>query len=402
MKKFHFVLFLSATILVTRCGSNDKSDVPAIKDLPTTLKERLDPEVVKSFEEAVKNNNEDPVGIQYYGHYAYMNRQLEVAAWLYAWANEKKKDPLNQSNLGLCLHELSLTDTAGAALLGSAIRLLEEARSSKPDHAGILNNLGYAYYQQYLNTKDESWLDKADKTLNKALDIEPANAVVLAHLADINKEKKDTVKALDNLNEAFSLDPYNAVFINSSQNFAPFSEAKESRDYCDSINFNCLQNCPPSIIGRIKVINCEIAQQDAIMACREGLPYATSFNCDDEIPVTGFMIPGLQSGLGIITPWGKFAILIQGGGKIDFKLEANTPVPGVRFSAEGSYNPKSGMSITNYGGNVSVNLYNKGLVAPVLNKLNIGPLGVKVTGTTKKTESGVSLETYDVPVFTIH
>ena len=345
MKKFYFLVLLSAILVVTGCGSTDKSNVTEIKDLSSTLRERLDPDLVKNFEEAVKDNNEDPVGIQYYGHYAYTNRQLPVAAWLYAWANEKKKDPLNQSNLAVCLHELSLTDTSGTALLGSAISLLEEARNSMPDHAGVLNNLGYAYYQQYLDTKEESWLDKAEKTLNKALDIEPSNAVVLSHLADINKEKKDTAKTLDDLNEAFSLDPFNAVFVKSSQNFSPFNEAKESRGYCDSINFNCLQNCPPSIIGRIKVINCEIAQQDAIMACRQGLPYATSFNCDDEIPVTGFMIPGLQSGVGIITPWGKFAILLQGGGKVDFKLETNTPVPGVRFSAEGNYNPGSGKPI---------------------------------------------------------
>lgn len=412
MKKFS-VLCTAAFVVVfllTRCGSNDSSNKKTDTDtgkkektLADELKNMADSAAITSLEEIIRNTNNNPLSIQYLGHYAYLNRQLETAAWLYALAGERKPgDISNQSNLALCLHQLSVKDPARKALLQSAIEILEKAVVTSPETAAVQNNLGYAYYQQYLNSNDAAFLEKAEDAFNKAIIIDPSNSVFYSHLADVKKAQNKTDEAIRNFNKAFRLSPFDGVMLASTSGFPAYAAAKESRSHCDSINFNCMKNCPPSIIGRIQLVSCEISQQDAQMACAEGKPYATSYNCDDEIPSTGFIIPGLQSGFGIITPWGKFTAMVQGGGKIDFKAEVSTPVPGLRFTASGRYDPSSGMSVTQFGSQVSVNLYNQGSVAPMLNTFNMGPAGIKINAGVGTNANNVQLESYDTPVYTIH
>ncbi|HQU56525.1 MAG TPA: hypothetical protein PLG88_03805, partial [Chitinophagaceae bacterium] len=89
-------------------------------------------------------------------------------------------------------------------------------------------------------------------------------------------------------------------------------------------------------------------------------------------------------------------------GNIDVKADVNTPVPGISFSGGGRYNPSSGMSKTYFGANVSVNLYDKGIVSPVLNKLGLGPAGVKVSVSTKDSENGIKLESLGTTVVHYH
>ncbi|MEZ5034551.1 MAG: hypothetical protein R2796_06150 [Chitinophagaceae bacterium] len=412
------VQFLLLTLLafcLVQCQSADKKSTDSGEEgtgtktekvsLVDVLQQKLDTATTNAFEKVIANAKDDPVAIQYLGHYAYLNRQLPVAAWLYALAKEKKPDDVNNiSNLAVCLHEMAAADSSGASneLLNDAINLLKNAATQVPGNAAVQNNLGYAYYQQYENSGDSTILPQAETAIRAAIAIDPENAIFYSHLADIKKAENKPDEAVEYLNKAFSITPYDGVFLHSSDNFAPFAAATNSRGYCDSINFNCLKNCPPSIIGRIKVINCEMAQQDALLACKAGKPYAKSYNCDDEIPATGFMIPGLQSGVGIITPWGKLGILVQGGGNIDVKADVNTPVPGISFSGGGRYNPSSGMSKTYFGANVSVNLYDKGIVSPVLNKLGLGPAGVKVSVSTKDSENGIKLESLGTTVVHYH
>lgn len=407
----HFLISSLMIIGYESCGNADKppSDIPMDAEnsekitLASELQQKIDTATLNAFETVIKNSTDNPLAIQYLGHYAYLNRHLELAAWLYARANEKKPDDINnQSNLALCLHELSVEDSSANKFLQEAIDILEKAANAAPGNAAVQNNLGYAYYQKHQNSNDPGFLDKAEAAFKNAIMINPDNSVFYSHLADVEKAKNKQEEAISNLNRAFRLSPYDGVYITSTNGFKEYFAAKSSRSFCDSINFNCMKNCPPSIIGRIKVINCEIAQQDAQMACAAGEPYALSFNCDDEIPATGFMIPGLQSGIGIITPWGKLGILVQGGGNIDVKIEVNTPVPSVRVSGSGRYNPSSGMSVTEFGTQASINLYNRGIVAPVLNKLNIGPAGVKFNVSTNQSNTGLQLEAYDTPIVHIH
>ncbi len=409
MKKFSaffpFVFFILISLCFLQCnsggGNNDQKAVT--EGLSASLRKNVNEETAKAFEQAIKNSKDDPIAIQYFGHYAYLNRQLETAAWLYALAAEKKPDDVsNQSNLALSLHELSLKDSTTKHFLQSAIELLEKAAKPASDNAVVQNNLGYAYYQQYLNSKDASWLEKAAAAFNKAIGLDPKNAIYHSHLADVLAAMNKTDEAVSHLNDAFRLEPLNGVFINSASHIPAFAAAKSSRSYCDSINFDCDRNCPHSIIGRLQFVTCEMAQQDARLACMDGKPYVTTYNCDEQMPSTGFMIPGLNSGIGIITPWGKLIIMVQGGGKVDVKIEVHTPVPGITFTATGTYNPSSGVSVTQFGAQASVNLYNQGAVAPMLNSFNMGPASVKVTAVAGGKENGVQLEAYDTPVYNIH
>lgn len=414
MKKFSATIaaaiYLLLPVFFSQCNNTNDNNVkgaktdepaPVTVSLVSDLRGKLADSVSTGFETIIKNSNNDPLAIRSLAHYAYFNRELETAAWLYALANEKKPDdPDTQSNLGLALHELSVKDPANGKLLDEAIALLEKAATGS--HVAANNNLGYAYYRKWVNTKDSAYLDKAEAALNKAISIDPDNSIFYSHLADVMIARNKKAEALTFLNKAFRLNPMDGVLLASAANFPEYAADKSSRSYCDSINFNCLQNCPPSIIGRIKVINCGIAEQDARLACADGKPFATSYNCDDEIPATGFMIPGLQSGFGIITPWGKLVFMMQGNGKIDFKAEVNTPVPGIRFTTSGSYQPSSGMSFTQVGGQASVNLYNEGLVAPLLNQFNMGPAGIKINAGAGTDASNLQFEAYDTPIVNFH
>lgn len=415
MKKKSTSLFIIFSLLILfsfqQCGSNDTGEksekieikTPEAGDLVSTLQNELADSVINAFNSVIKNANNDPLTIMSLGHYAYLNRELETATWLYALSKDQKPEDVNNlSNLALCLHELSVMNPSKKDFLQKAISMLEKAGGLEPANAAVQNNLGYAYFQQYLNSNDSSLLVKAEDAFNRAIALDPNNSVFYSHLADVKKAQKKNKEAISNLNKAFKLNPYDGIFINSTNGFTEFASATSSRSYCDSINFYCMKNCPPSIIGRIKVVTCEMAQQDARFDCAAGRPYAISYNCDDEIPATGFMIPGLQSGVGIITPWGKIAFLIQGGGNIDVEAVISTPVPGIEFSGSGRYNPASGMSVTDFGGQLSLNLYDKGLVAPVLNKFNIRPAGLKVNIGTNEKNNGIELEAYETPIVHIH
>jgi tetratricopeptide (TPR) repeat protein len=399
-----YLIGFTLLLLLAGCNNADKKNTTATNStLVDDLRKKVDPATAKSFEDALKKINDDPVAFQHFGHYAYFNRQIETAAWLYAQAAVKKPgDVNNQSNLALCLHEMSLKDSS-KNLLKEAITILEKAADDDDDNAAVQNNLGYAYYQQWLDTKDASLLTKAEAAFRKAISLDPKTSIYHSHLAAVLQALKKTAEAVQSLNNAFRRQPFDGVLVSTAASIPEYAAAKDSRSFCDSINFKCMQTCPPSIIGRIKIVNCEIAQQDARMACEEGKPFATGFNCDEEMPITGFMIPGLQSGFGFFTPWGKITVMMQGGGKVDYKIEFNTGVPGVRFSAAGRYDPSSGMSASQIGGNISVNLYNQGSVAPALNKFNMGPASIKINQVTNDAgNNGISMEAYDTPVKHIH
>jgi tetratricopeptide (TPR) repeat protein len=403
---FYSLLSIFLLLVFTHCNNSGEKKTTTTTDSParatatltSDLRTRVVDSTAASFEAIIAKMNSDPLAIQWLAHYAYLDRQLETAAWLYALADEKKPgDPNNQSNLGLVLHEIHAKDPSSKKLLQDAISLLEKAATGQ--HAAANNNLGYAYYQLWLNEQDRTSLEKAKAALNRSIEIDPKNATAFVHLADVLKALGETEPSLKNLDKAFQLDPFNGVLIASARSYPEYTNTN-TRTFCDSINFECMKNCPPSIIGRIKIVNCEIAQQDARTACREGKPYAISYNCDDEAPSTGFMIPGLQSGFGIITPWGKIVVMLQGGGQVDVKVEANSGIPGVRFTAAGSYDPASGMSEIRFGTQASVNLYNQGVVAPVLNKFNIGPAGIKVNA--GENGNNIQIESYDTPVVAYH
>ncbi|MER3498831.1 MAG: hypothetical protein C4308_09465 [Chitinophagaceae bacterium] len=406
MKHIVFIIVIAAFCFAS-CNSNDSKAVAGeTSDLTPSLKKQVDPAVQQKFEETIKALKEDGEAIKWLGHYAYLNRQLITAAWLYSIAAQKKPDDYaNLNNLGLTLHELFLADPQKKDLLKSAIENLKKAAGLAPDKAAILNNLGYALFQDYKSNNNQASLTQAEENFVKAIKLDKKNAIYYSHLADVYNAQNKTKEAVSALNNAFRLEPLNGVFIQSAGSVPSFASQKDSRGYCDSIHYDCDHNCPYSIIGRIQLVSCEIAQQDAVMACREGKPYAVSYNCDEETPATGFMIPGLFSGFTIMLPGGsKFSVHLQGGGKVEIKFEVSVPgVPGLSFEGGGTYQPGSGMSHTSFGPSLSLDLYKVGPITESLNKWGVGPAEVKVSSDVLKGgKTSVELQAYDTPVMHIH
>ncbi len=110
MKKKSLLLAatVSTLLLFIRCNSGNKEE-GATTGLSSDLKTKVDPEQIKNFEALIDDLKQDPESIKLLGHYAYFNRNIELAAWLYAIVADKKpEDHINISNLGSVLNEMSL------------------------------------------------------------------------------------------------------------------------------------------------------------------------------------------------------------------------------------------------------------------------------------------------------
>lgn len=373
--------------------------------LVTSLKAELDTGQVRFFENLMSDLKDDPESIKLLGLYAYLNRNPSLAAWLFAIVSEKKKDDfINLANLGTTMNEIHLTATSpDPEWQEKSLDILRRAATQLPNNAAPQNNLGYALYRKYKETKDSTLLPEAESYLRKAIAIDPDNATTLSHLADVLAEQNKMDEAVSLLNTVHQSNPYNGTFMNSSAQLGNnYSSASNARSYCDSINFHCDKNCPRSIIGRIQFVSCEMAQSSALLACREGKPYYTSYNCDEEMGNLPFLIPGLNSGVCIPLPYIKLCIMLQGNGKIDYKLDFQVPLTkaiGFNIKAEGSYEPSSGQSTVKLSTDAELHLMNTGKVASELNNRGFGPLNIQMAVDGRETDSPVEIKAYDAVIW---
>jgi Flp pilus assembly protein TadD len=169
------------------CGSDDAKGKSDAAGLSAELKKNIDPELAKNFEAVITDLKDDPESIKLLGHYAYLNRNPELASWLYALASEKKPDDyLNLANLGTTLNEIYLTgNEKDPEMLKKSLDLLRRAAEGAKNNAGPQNNLGYALFRQYQETNDAALLTEAETFLRKAVALEPSNATALSHLAEV-------------------------------------------------------------------------------------------------------------------------------------------------------------------------------------------------------------------------
>jgi Tfp pilus assembly protein PilF len=405
------VLFLNAAIIlalmffVPACTGNDKQagKVKGVStELSTSLKSKLAPDVVKNFEDIIADLKEDPASIKVLGLYAHLNRNPQLAAWLYSLvAQNKPDDALNLSNLGTTLVEIYLTGTEkDPKLMEKGLELLRTAANAK-DNAAAMNNLGYALFKKYQQDKDPGLLTEAENYLRKALELAPDNATSLSHLAELLKEQNKIAEAAEMLNKVHMSSPFNGTFNSVAESLGNDYKSLP-RTYCDNINFHCDEKCPHSIIGRLQYVTCEMEQSSQLMNCRDGEPYFTEYNCDEEMGNVPFLIPGLNSGICIPLPYVKLCIMLQGGGKVDYKVEFQVPLTkagGLNVKVEGSYEPSSGQSTMKFKTDAEINLVNSGKVAPELNKRGLGPINVTTAVDGRPTDQPVEIKTYDVSIW---
>jgi len=411
MKKISALLLPVLCLLVMTvgfsCSGRVKED-SIVTTLIPTLRSKAPEENIKAFEEVIEESKEDPGAMKLLGLYAYLNRQLGLAAWSYARAAEKDPgDDINLSNLGLCLHELYKADKEkkDSTIFQNGLDILERAAKDAPDKAAVQNNLGYALYDKYLETKDAATLANAEMHLRKAVSIEPDAEIALSHLAQVLAAQNKNDEAVAMLNKVHSINPFNGVLTQVMNELGDiYKQAAPPCHYCDSINFKC-DKCRGSIIGGLEYVQCKMDEQTAAGDCRQGKPYAKFFKCG-EMGDSPWMIPGLQSGVCILTPVGKLCLMLHGDGTVDFKLEIQNVLKmpeGLKFAMEGTYDPSGGESRINVNASCSVSLYDRNEVAGLLNKFDVGPISIKaqvpIKGETNP-EGGnapLQIETYGMP-----
>ena len=339
--------------------SSATSDASQIEEILTEVAAHLPDHDLEAFETFFEEQEES--GSEFaLAAFAFLNRQLELAAWLYAKAVED--DGANAaalSNLGLCLHEMYMAADDSPSLLEQAIPLLKQAAEISPDNAAIQNNLGFALFALWQATSDASSLDAAEAALLKAISLNPTSAISLAHLAEVYLAKGDDATAAGYLNDAYRLDPINGVLTVVIGPLPPESAYhSQNRDFCAELSYHC-ENCPKSIIGQINFVTCMMAEDTARGNCGAGKPYAPDYDCSEEIPRFGIIIPGLQAGFSIRTPWGGCDVLFNGDGSIKYKVSLSGPSAGpvgTSLEATGTYNPNTGETQTDIGGKISVSM----------------------------------------------
>ena len=331
------------------------------------------------------------------GNVLLSNRHLAPAAWMFADAvrnDPAKPEALN--NLGAALAELAQSDLPEArdSLLSAANALFDRARELDPETAAYHANFGHTARLMDDAGLAGPGLEAAQDALETATELPGALPLHRLHLAEVLKARGNIEGASAVLTQMHKDNPVDPAYLSALTGLAGSAGGQSllpsDRNYC-SINFQCLKTCPTSIIGRIKVVNCEFAQTDAQQACRAGMPYAASYSCDEEFPKYGILIPGLNAGFSVRTPWGGFDVIHQGD-RIDYRWSIGRDVPagkivpsGVRITTggSGSWDPSSGHSVGDLRTGISYNLLNRNTVASEAGRYGMTPVYTRVSASAR-------------------
>ncbi len=359
------------------------------------------------------------------GVLAFLGQHLELSTWLYGQgviANPENDVYLN--NFGVGLHEKALLTMpkkqagggSGGSVGGPAVApalsasdYLELAKQSfenaivlKKDSAVYYNNLGFVLLDIWRANANAEALQAAVDALKKAVALNPKSAPAWAHLAEALAAQKDMAGASDALEKSRGLGAFNGALISTGLRMPPeVMDVYKKKSPACKVDFGCKANCPRSIIGQINFVTCEMEQSSAQMACDAGQPYAAGFDCSEQIPEFGILIPGLNSGFSLITPWGRLDMTVDGKGNVEYKFKtgANVGAVGGEMTARGSWSPASGFSSVELKPGVTYNLVG-GEAAEMLDKAKMGPASIVIEGSSKTGDTELKLEAYGGSVFT--
>jgi hypothetical protein len=318
-------------------------------------------------------------------HALTLNRQFTQGAWLYAAAIESDRNSAaSYSSLGVLLAE-GVTLAAGTkpdeAVLATIVELQREARRLDGKSAAIANNLGAALTAFGANRSDRTIIEEGAFLIHEAVQANPQNVIYYVRLAEALSLMGETSAAKKFLEAAFHLNSAHPALVMArgpGGALADLPMEVTRRDLC-AVNYACDAKCPKSIIGQIDLVTCRIAESSAQSSCRDGKPYAQFFDCSAKLPRFGILIPGLDPGLSIVTPWGSIDFVVQGDGKVDFQLKFNSPSLGpaqASLQTQGSWEPSRGDVALNFEAGVQVNLFNR--VSPVMEQANAYDVGLSI------------------------
>lgn len=358
---------------------------------------------------------------------AFLGQNLELAAWLYGQGVIAQPDNhVYLNNFGMLLHEKALLmmpkkqagGGSGGSVGGTAVTTpapalsatdylslskesFEKALVLKNDNAAYHGNLGFVLLDIWRSSANEAILQASVDEFKKAVALNPESATAWAHLAEALAAQKDMAGAADALEKSRGLGAFNGALISAGLRMPPevMDQYRKKSPPC-KVDFGCKANCPRSIIGQINFVTCEMEQSSAQMACDAGKPYAAGFDCSEQIPEFGILIPGLNSGFSLITPWGRLDMTVDGKGNVDYKFKAGTSVGGVggELTTRGSWSPASGFSSVEVKPGVNFNLVG-GDAAKLLDQAKMGPVSIVVEGSSATGATELKLEAYGGSVF---
>ncbi len=314
-----------------------------------------------------------------------LNRQFAQGAWLYAAAIERDRtSQASYSSLGVLLAE-GVTLAAGGKpeepLLETIVAVQREARRLDGKSAAIANNLGAALAALGAKRGDRAMIEEGAFLIHEAIQAHPQNVIYYVRLAEALNLIGEVSAARKFLEAAYLLNSAHPTLVMARSSGGalaglPFEVTQKS--LCQ-VNYGCEAKCPKSIIGQIDLVTCKIAESSAQSSCSEGKPYANFFDCEAKLPRFGILIPGLDPGLSIVTPWGSLDFVVQGDGKVDFQVKIQSPSLGpaqASLQTQGSWEPSRGDIALNFGASAQVNLFNR--VSPVMEQANAYDVGVSV------------------------
>jgi len=318
-----------------------------------SLGNRFDPGETEEFTEIL---GDLPAGVTgaTVGHLLYSRRHFDRAAWFFGYDATLDPDAASLNNFAAMLLQTYENDIEGSDPSWPEAAYFAAARAGElaPDSAAIQNNLGNA-------ARATGRFQEAVEAAERATELAPDEALYWTNLARAREAAGDIEGAARALARGHALDP-NGPAVRFTATALPTVGTPYRQELANQCNvdFGCANICPGGIIGGLMRVTCEMESASAQLACQAGEPYPTSYNCQEEFPEYGILIPGLNSGFSISLPGFSMHVLVDGDGTVRVRVEGgiNRGRIGVYAGADGRYSPTNGASFDEFRGGVRVNI----------------------------------------------
>ena len=340
-----------ATLPMTATAQSLSDSVPTALD---TLSETFAPGDAQGFSALLEQRNDDQTAATI-GHLLFMKRHFDKAAWFFGTdAVADPADAVSLNNFAAMLVEtyLDAPDSSPVQWLDAAGLAATEAIALAPETAAFHNTLANVARAQ---GETETMVTAA----RRAAELAPQEPLYLSNLARALDAAGQPDAAATAMAEARALSA-NAPSVRAALAQIGASSpavAQQVASQCN-VDFRCQEICPKSIIGGIQSVTCEMENASAQMDCEAGKPYPTAFDCSEDLPDYGILIPGLNSGFSLAVPGFSAHVVVDGEGNVDVRVEAGASIGplGGYLRADGHYSPSNGASFDNLGGGTRLNI----------------------------------------------
>jgi hypothetical protein len=289
-----------------------------------------------------------------------MRRHIAQAAWFFGTeALADPSDPSSLNNFAAMTAELAVEDpdAVDPVLAAAALEAARAAARLAPDSAAVQNTLGNA-------ARAAGETAEAVAAAERATELDPEEPLYWTNLARARAAAGDIEGAADALLRARQLEPNGSATLATTIALPAVLGPYQQRlgPICD-IDFDCDAICPGGITGRIMMVTCEMANAGAQLSCQQGEPYPVSYNCQEEFPEYGILIPGLNSGFSVSMPGFSAHVLLDGNGDVRVRLQAGSAMGrfGVYMGVDGTWSPSNGASFDEFRAGARINILPRGL-----------------------------------------